>query len=91
MLRGQYPHNTGVVDNNGEYDDFVSSGREANTFATWVNDAGYQTAYFGKYLNGYNTTRIPAGWDRWFSDIGRSEDQQEQGHRLHDRHGRSSQ
>jgi N-acetylglucosamine-6-sulfatase len=72
MLRGQYPHNTGVVDNNGEYGDFVSSGREANTFATWVNDAGYQTAYFGKYLNGYNTTRIPAGWDRWFSDMGRS-------------------
>jgi arylsulfatase A-like enzyme len=72
MLRGQYPHNTGVVDNNGEYDDFVASGREANTFATWVHDAGYQTAYFGKYLNGYRTTRIPEGWDRWFSDIGRS-------------------
>jgi N-acetylglucosamine-6-sulfatase len=72
MLRGQYPHNTGVTANNGEYGDFVSSGREANTFATWVHDAGYQTAYFGKYLTGYNTTRIPEGWDRWFSDMGRS-------------------
>ena len=77
ILRGQYPHNTGVTSNREEdYADFVSSGREASTFATWIHDAGYQTAYFGKYLNGYDTTRIPPGWDRWFSDIGRSEDQQ---------------
>ena len=76
ILRGQYPHNTGVTSNRGEdYADFVSSGREASTFATWIHDAGYQTAYFGKYLNGYDTTRIPPGWDRWFSDFGRSEDQ----------------
>ena len=76
MLRGQYPHNTGVTTNSGEdYRDFVSSGKEANTFATWLHDAGYQTAYFGKYLNGYATTRIPEGWDRWFSDYGRSKEQ----------------
>ena len=25
-----------------------------------------------EYLNGYDTTRIPPGWDRWFSDFGRS-------------------
>ena len=72
-LRGQYPHNTGVDENNGaDYKKFVSSGKEADTFATWVQDAGYRTAYFGKYLNGYNTERIPDGWDRWFSDMGRS-------------------
>ena len=77
ILRGQYPHNTGVTTNRAEdYAEFVSSGREASTFATWIHDAGYQTAYFGKYLNGYDTTRIPPGWDRWFSDFGRSEDQQ---------------
>ena len=76
MLRGQYPHNTGVTDNTGDaYADFFSSGKEANTFATWVREAGYRTAYFGKYLNGYGTTRIPEGWDRWFSDIGRSKEQ----------------
>ena len=77
-LRGQYPHNqyphnTGVDENNGaDYKKFFSSGKEADSFATWVQDAGYRTAYFGKYLNGYNTERIPAGWDRWFSDMGRS-------------------
>ena len=76
MLRGQYPHNTGVTDNTGAaYNDFVSSGKEADTFATWVQDAGYQTAYFGKYLNGYNSMGIPDGWDRWFSDIGRAKEQ----------------
>ena len=76
ILRGQYPHNTGVTDNtNVTYADFVSSGKEADTFATWVHDAGYQTAYFGKYLNGYGTTRIPEGWDRWFSAIGRAKEQ----------------
>ena len=57
ILRGQYPHNTGVTTNRAEdYAEFVSSGREASTFATWIHDAGYQTAYFGKYLNGYDTT-----------------------------------
>jgi N-acetylglucosamine-6-sulfatase len=77
ILRGQYPHNTGVTTNRAEdYAEFVSSGREASTFATWIHDAGYQTAYFGKYLNGYDTTRIPPGWDRWFSDYGATKDQQ---------------
>jgi N-acetylglucosamine-6-sulfatase len=77
ILRGQYPHNTGVTSNRREdYAEFVSSGREASTFATWIHDAGYQTSYFGKYLNGYDTTRIPPGWDRWFSDYGATKDQQ---------------
>lgn len=77
ILRGQYPHNTDVTSNQEEdYAKFVSSGREASTFATWIHDAGYQTAYFGKYLNGYDTTRIPPGWDRWFSDYGATKDQQ---------------
>ncbi len=72
-LRGQYPHNTGVDENNGgDYREFVSSGKEADTFATWVQDSGYRTTYFGKYLNGYDTERMPEGWDRWFSDMGRS-------------------
>ena len=46
ILRGQYPHNTSVTTNRAEdYAEFVSSGREASTFATWIHDAGYQTAY----------------------------------------------
>ena len=73
ILRGQYPHNTGVTSNaRGEYADFASSGREASTYATWVHGAGYQTAYFGKYLNGYGTMRMPPGWDRWFAGSARA-------------------
>ena len=34
--------------------------------ATWLNDAGYQTKYIGKYMNGYNDLYKPPGWDEWF-------------------------
>lgn len=75
MLRGQYSQNTGVVSNNppdGGYGAFYSQGNEASTIATWLQDAGYATAYLGKYLNGYAAeaglpdTHVPVGWDHWF-------------------------
>lgn len=73
ILRGQYPHNTGITSNtNSEYASLVSSAKESSTYATWVHDAGYQTAYFGKYMNGYSTMRIPDGWDRWFVSLHRA-------------------
>lgn len=75
MLRGQYSQNTGVTDNEapeGGYFAFYNKGNEASTIGTWFNDAGYSTAYVGKYLNGYArsaglpNTHVPVGWDRWF-------------------------
>lgn len=75
MLRGQYSQNTGVAGNNppeGGYSAFFDRGNEASTVATWFDDAGYATAYLGKYLNGYAAeaglpdTHVPVGWDRWF-------------------------
>ena len=41
---------------------------ESDTLATWLDDAGYETALFGKYLNEYPWARgpyVPRGWDRW--------------------------
>jgi N-acetylglucosamine-6-sulfatase len=69
FLRGQYPHNHGVLDNfapAGGEPRFRQLGRDQSTIATWLNDAGYQTMYVGKYLNEYTDLYKPPGWDEWF-------------------------
>ena len=56
FLRGQYPHNTGVLENGppqGGYGAFRNNGLESSTIATWLQDAGYRTGLTGKYLNGF--------------------------------------
>jgi N-acetylglucosamine-6-sulfatase len=78
ILRGQYPHNHGILRGSGErggFDLFHTSGHEASTIATWLRDAGYRTALIGKYLNGYpggealpadvTASYVPPGWDEW--------------------------
>jgi N-acetylglucosamine-6-sulfatase len=74
FLRGQYPHNTGIRSNSpplGGHQKFRGEGCDRSTVATWLDDAGYDTAYFGKYMNGYDDTRyVPPGWDRWFGWLG---------------------
>ena len=65
ILTGRYARHTGVEDN-GDGADFD----ESATLATWFDDAGYQTAFLGKYLNGYPWGRgphVPAGWDRFLA------------------------
>ena len=57
------PHGGG---DNGDGADFDHS----STLATWFHDAGYKTAFLGKYLNGYPWGRgpyVPAGWDRFLA------------------------
>ena len=76
ILRGQYPHNTGVLTNslpNGGFEKAYNENVEASTVATLLHGAGYKTVLFGKYLNGYpntaSSTYIPPGWDEWYSPI----------------------
>jgi N-acetylglucosamine-6-sulfatase len=76
ILRGQYSHNTGVLTNggsNGGFETAHADNLEQSTIATAMRDAGYTTALFGKYLNGYpntvSTSYIPPGWDTWSSSI----------------------
>ncbi len=77
ILRGQYIHNTGVLNNGpptGGFGKFHADGREASTVGTWLHAHGYRTALFGKYLNGYPDTMppqyVPPGWDAWASPSG---------------------
>lgn len=65
ILTGRFARHTGVEDN-----DEGADLDETTTLATWLDDAGYQTAFIGKYLNGYPWGRgpyVPAGWDRFLA------------------------
>src|SRR5215207_906910 len=74
ILTGLYDHNHGVLSNgppDGGFQRFVSEGNEENTIAVRLQEeGGYQTVYFGKYLNGYpseeDQTHVPPGWDEWY-------------------------
>ena len=75
ILRGQYAHNHQIMTNrppNGGFERFRDLGHEQSTMATWLQGAGYRTAFFGKYLNGYpsdSKTYIPPGWDEWYAEV----------------------
>ena len=70
ILRGQYAHNHQVLHNQaplGGANRFRVSGGDDSTAATWLDEEGYQTAFFGKYLNGYGGDYVPPGWDEWYA------------------------
>jgi len=72
ILRGQYPHNTGIV-TNAEPDGGYQGSRniDDSTIATWL-ERPYTTGYVGKYFNGYEGPRqryVPPGWDDWMGTI----------------------
>ena len=70
LQRGQYPHNTRIYGNSepqGGWEKFQRLGLHHSTVATWLDDAGYQTGLFGKYMNNYRDRLIPPGWDRWYA------------------------
>jgi N-acetylglucosamine-6-sulfatase len=66
FLTGTYSHTNGVWKNGGPFGGFAAFD-PSSTIATWLDDAGYRTGLFGKYLNGYTDASIvPPGWDAWF-------------------------
>ena len=67
LQSGQYGHNNGVLNNKPGYADL--EGKD-NLLPVWLQRAGYQTAYVGKFMNGYDSyvedrDDVAPGWDRW--------------------------
>lgn len=66
FLTGLYSHNTGIWRNNPPEGGFESFHNDSSTIAVLLHNAGYKTALFGKYLNGYHKSDyVPPGWDEW--------------------------
>jgi N-acetylglucosamine-6-sulfatase len=77
IFTGDFPHDTHVYNNvgpKGGFGSFYAHNDEDHTFATTLQNDGYDTAMMGKYLNGYLQNRgsapvpdnyIPPGWDEW--------------------------
>ena len=70
IFTGQFPHDTHVLSNtaaDGGYHAFHAARRAARSVAISLAAAGYRTALFGKYLNGYQPYREgeDPGWSEW--------------------------
>ena len=62
FLTGQYAHTHGVIDNG----DHSALSHKLVTFPRLLHDAGYETAYVGKWHMGTDDSPRP-GFDRWVS------------------------
>jgi N-acetylglucosamine-6-sulfatase len=75
ILTGLYDHNHDVLSNqypSGSFQKFLSEGHEENSIAVGLQEEGYRTGFFGKYLNGYaagDPTHVPPGWDEWYGKL----------------------
>lgn len=78
FLSGRYAHNHGVFWHESPYG--FAAFDDSRTIGTSMSEAGYRTAYVGKYLNGYGPqiskvsgeqsyTYEPAGWSDWYASI----------------------
>lgn len=75
LFSGLASHNHGVKTNSetsgGGWASFEPF--EANAVSVWMQSAGYRTGMIGKYVNGYDGSVIPPGWDDWFAFVGRAD------------------
>ena len=64
FLSGRYPHNTGYVNNVDRASHARYLLEQNNSVGTWLTAAGYDTSFFGKYVNGLEHSP-PSGWSWW--------------------------
>jgi len=72
LVSGQYSHNHGAVTINGTGGGFKAF-KDDDTLPVWLQRAGYDTMFIGKYLNGYgedgSQTYVPPGWSDWRATV----------------------
>src|SRR4051794_36290231 len=70
ILTSRYVHNHGCA-TNLTLPPFVRRGLDQDTVATRMHEAGYDTGYFGKYMNGHGQQPryVGPGWDRWVTVV----------------------
>ena len=82
ILTGEYVHNHKV------YTDRYPLGSakkfdDVSTIAVWLQQAGYRTAYFGKYMNGYDELEpygiVPPGWTDWAAFLAKDTGDEDKG------------
>lgn len=75
LLSGQYAHNHQVLNNTMPMGGAPKYNDE-DSVSIWLQDAGYRTAYFGKYMNGYEDIEprgyVPPGWNEWKVFLGKN-------------------
>ncbi len=79
FLTGQYTHNHKIWSHRSPWG--FQAFEDSSTLPVWLSDAGYQTGFIGKYLNGYgyqdapdatsSPTYVPPGWTDWRGAIDR--------------------
>jgi N-acetylglucosamine-6-sulfatase len=72
LLTSRYPHDHGCHDNM-THPPFVAQRHDRDTVATRIVEAGYDTGYFGKYMNGLGAEPdyVAPGWGRWVATVGK--------------------
>ena len=65
ILTGLYARHHGVLENEPPMGGFERFD-DRSTLATWLQSSGVRTGLVGRYLNGYESTYTPPGWDFWF-------------------------
>jgi arylsulfatase A-like enzyme len=75
ILTGEYVHNHQVYTNTWP-EGGAKKFNDTSSYAVWLKDAGYRTAYLGKYLNDYDSLEpygyVAKGWEEWDVFLGKN-------------------